>query len=187
MPPTRSPRPHEHRHPVLVGALSWALALLGLLCLTLNAWALAIGARPLAIRTGSMAPSMPVGTVAVVKPESATRFEVGDVVAIERNDGRRIMHRVRRARAAGGGSMTLVLRGDRNRAADPPVTVRRVERLVLVVPAAGRPLTWLSGRWAQYWLGVATGVLALLWVSLRQRRALAGVAPAASRRRPLRA
>jgi signal peptidase I len=187
MPPSRSPRPHEHGHPLLIGVLSWTLALLGLLCLALTAWAVAIGARPLVIRTGSMAPSMPVGTVAVVKPVPATSVEVGEVVAIERNDGRRIMHRVRRARAAGGDSMTLVLRGDRNRAADPPVTVRSVERPLLVVPAAGRPLTWLSGRWAQYWLGVATGVLALLWTSLRQRRALAERAPAASRRRPLRA
>ncbi len=155
-------------------ALGWALALLGALCLLLTAWALLNGARPLVIRTGSMAPALPVGTVVVARPEPATRVSAGEVVAIVRADGRRIMHRVLRARPAGGGAMTLVLRGDRNRAADPPVTVQTVERPLLVVPAAGRPLTWLRGRWVQYWLGVATGSLALLWLALRQRRLAGG-------------
>ena len=59
--------------------------------------------------------------------------------------------------------MTIVLRGDRNREADPPVTVSQIERPLLVVPAIGRPLTWLGGRWTQYWLGVLTGVLVLAW------------------------
>jgi signal peptidase len=175
MPPSPSQPPRERRRAgvldVLGGGASWLLALVGLLCLLLTAWALAIGARPLVVKTGSMAPQLPVGTVALVRPQPAAGVAPGDVVAVRRADGVRIMHRVRRVSAAGGGSTTLVLRGDRNRASDPPVTVRRVERPVLVVPGAGRPLTWLGGRWAQYWLGVATGVLALAWVAIRRGRA----------------
>ena len=169
MPPSRSPRPREHGKGIARATLSWTLALLGALCLGLTAWALLIDARPLVIRTGSMTPAMPVGTVAVVRSEPATQVSVGDVVAIERNDGRRIMHRVRAARPAGGDSMTLVLRGDHNRAADPPVTVRSVERPLLVVPSVGRPLTWLRGPWVQYWLGVVTGLLGLYWIVIRRR------------------
>lgn len=169
-------------------AAASAAALLGALCLLLTAWALANGARPLVIRTGSMAPALPVGTVVVVRPEPAGRVAVGDVVAVVRADGRRIMHRVVHVRPAGGGSTTLVLRGDRNRAADPPVTVRAVERPLLTIPAVGRPLTWLRGRWAQYWLGVATGTLALAWIARRRgasaRRRRAQEAP---RSDPLRA
>lgn len=150
--------------------MSWALALIGAACLGLTAWALVTDVRPLVIRTGSMAPELPVGTVAVVRPAPASEVSRGDVVAVRRSDGMRIMHRVRSVRPTGGDSATLVLRGDRNRAADPPVTVRSVERPVLVVPSAGRPLTWLRGRWAQYWMGVATGVLALAWLALRRRR-----------------
>jgi signal peptidase I len=187
MPPSRSPRAHEQRRRILIATLSWTLALLGLLCLLLTAWAIAVGARPLVIKTGSMTPAMPVGTVAVVRSEPATQVSVGDVVAVERNDGMRIMHRVQRATPVGGGSMTLVLRGDRNRAADPPVTVRSVERPVLVLPAVGRPLTWLRGRWVQYWLCVVTGVLGLLWVTIRQRRAAELPTARARRRGPLRA
>jgi signal peptidase I len=187
MPPSRSPRAHERQTRVLTATLSWALALLGLLCLALTAWAVVVGARPLVIRTGSMAPSMPVGTLVVVRPQPAEGVSVGDVVAVERNDGVRIMHRVQRARAAGDGSMTLVLRGDHNRAADPPVTVSSVERPLLVVPSVGQPLTWLRGPWVQYWLGVVTGVLGLLWIVIRQRRVAAVPALTARRRGPLRA
>ena len=175
MPRSRSPR---RRDGVVLGALSWALAGLGAACLVLTAVALLLGARPLVIRTGSMAPGLPVGTVALVRAEPASRVSVGDVVAVLRADGRRIMHRVRRARPAGGDAMTLVLKGDRNRAADPPVTVGTVERPILLVPAAGRPLNWLGGRWVQYWLGVLTGLLAVAWATLRRRRTRAAPLPA---------
>ena len=124
-----------------------------------------------------MAPRLPVGTVVLVRPEPARRARAGEVVAIVRADGRRILHRVQRVRRAGGGdAMTIVLRGDRNRADDPPVTVSRIERPLLVVPAVGRPLTWLGGRWTQYWLGVLTGVMALLWVAQRRRGTMSGAA-----------
>jgi signal peptidase I len=188
MPPSPSPRRHERGEGIALAALTWAAALLGALCLLLTAWALLIGARPLVIRTGSMAPTLRIGTVVVVRPEAATSATVGDIVAVVRSDGRRIMHRVQRVRPAGGGSATLVLRGDRNRAADPPVTVAAVERPLLTIPVVGRPLTWLGGRWVQYWLGVATGLLALAWAALRRRRGAAGSGGRRTPRRdPLRA
>lgn len=183
MPPSPSPRARERSASLLAASASWALAAVGALCLALTAGALLTGTRPLVIRTGSMAPHMPAGTVAIVRPQPASAVRVGDVVAVRRADGMRIMHRVRSARAAGGDAMTLVLRGDRNRAADPALTVQRVERPVLSIPRAGMPLTWLSGRWAQYWMGVATGALALAWVAIRRRRA----APAAAAQGALRA
>jgi signal peptidase I len=150
--------------------VAWGLALLGAGCLALTAAGLAVGARPLVVRTGSMAPRMPVGTVVLVRPQPARSARPGEVVAVVRADGRRILHRVRQVRRAGGGAMTIVLRGDRNRTADPPVTVTQIERPLLVVPAVGRPLTWLGGRWTQYWLGVLTGVLVLAW-AVRWRHA----------------
>jgi signal peptidase len=166
MPRSRSRRTRREARRPRRWALAWALALLGAGCLALTAAGLAVGARPLVVRTGSMAPRLPVGTVVLVRPEPAGDVRAGDVVAVVRADGRRILHRVHRVRRAGaGGAMTIVLRGDRNRADDPPVTVSRVERPLLVVPAVGRPLTWLGGRWTQYWLGVLTGVLALAWAA----------------------
>jgi signal peptidase I len=179
MPPSRSRPTRREAGPRR--ALAWGLALLGAGCLALTAAGLAVGARPLIVRTGSMAPQMPVGTVVLVQPQPARSARPGEVVAVVRADGRRILHRVRHVRRAGGGARTIVLRGDRNRAADPPVTVTRIERPLLVVPAVGRPLTWLGGRWTQYWLGVLTGVLVLAW-GVRWRRG-----EARQRHRPRRA
>lgn len=73
--------------------------------------------------------------------------------------------------------MTLVLRGDRNRADDPPVTVSRVERPLLTVPGVGRPLTWLGGRWSQFWLGVAAGLAAALLARVLRPRSRRLAAP----------
>lgn len=151
-------------------ALTWALAAFGALCLLLTLAGIVAGARPLVVRTGSMAPALPVGTVAIVRPAAATSARVGDVVAVRRSDGRRIMHRVRSVRPAGGHSATLVLRGDRNRRADPPLTVSRIERPLVVVPWAGTPIEWLDGPWLQFWLGVATGSVALAWLAGRRSR-----------------
>lgn len=162
---SRSRRIPPERGLALRRALGWALAALGAICLVLTGAGFALDARPLVVRTGSMAPSLPIGTVALVEPVPASSVSVGDVVAVVRADGRRILHRVRKMRPAGDGWMTLVLRGDGNRADDPPVTVARVERPLIAVPALGRPVTWLGGRWAQFWLGVLAGALAIVWVA----------------------
>lgn len=154
------------------------LAAFGAACLALTVGAIALGAKPVVVRTGSMAPSMPIGTVAIVKTEPATAVRPGQVVAVVRTDGRRIMHRVQQVRPAGDGAVTIVLRGDRNRRADPGLTVSRVERPVVVVPWLGKPIGWLDNPWLQYWLGVLTGAVALAWLVDRRRRRGAGAAEA---------
>lgn len=173
MPPSPStPRP-DRAHPrggTLLRGLSWALALFGAVCLGLTALAIALGARPLIVKTGSMRPELPVGTVVIVRPEPATSARPGQVVAIRRSDGKRIMHRVQSVRAVGGGAVTLIVKGDRNRRADPPLTVSRLERPVVVVPFVGRPIGWVDNPWVQYWLGVLTGAVVLAWFFERRRR-----------------
>ncbi|MDO8183997.1 signal peptidase I [Conexibacter sp. JD483] len=158
--------------------ISWLLALFGALCLGLTAWGIAVGATPLIVKTGSMRPKFPVGTVVIVRPEAATSVGVGDVVAIRRSDGKRIMHRVRSIRAAGGGAVTFVVKGDRNRADDPPLTTTRVEAPIFAVPWLAAPINWFKNPWMQYWLGVLTGAVALGWLLERRRRGSGAQAPA---------
>lgn len=146
------------------------LALFGAACLALTVFGIVVGARPLVVKTGSMRPGLPVGTVVIVRPAAATTVGVGDVVAVRRSDGKRILHRVESTRAAGGGAVTLVVKGDRNRVADPPLTVSRVERPLFVAPWLGRPIGWFDNPWMQYWLGVLTSALALAWLLERRRR-----------------
>lgn len=149
------------------------LAGFGAACLVITVVALVLGARPLVVRTGSMAPELPVGTVVLARPAPATSASVGDVVAVVRPDGKRILHRVARVSPATGGATTLVLRGDRNPRPDPPVVVTRIERPTLTLPHVGRIVTWIQGPWRQYWLGVLTGLLVML-VGLRVTRQRTG-------------
>lgn len=167
MPPSPS-RPRPERR--LLRLLSWAVAIFGAACLALTAFAIATGAQPLVIKTGSMRPELPVGTVAVVRLVPADTVRVGEVVAVRRSDGKRIMHRVQSLRAAGGGAVTMVVKGDRNREADPPLTVTKVERPIVVVPWLGQPIEWIDSPWVEYWLGVLTSAVALAWLVDRRRR-----------------
>jgi signal peptidase len=163
----RSHSPRPERESRTARALGWLLATVGGACLVLTVAAVALGTRPLVVKTASMAPDLPVGTVALVRSRPASEARLGEIVSIVRPDGRRILHRVVAHRDAQGDRVTIVLRGDRNKASDPPVTVAQVERPLLVVPFAGTSVTWLGGRWVQYWLGVLTGVLALWWLARR--------------------
>lgn len=167
MRPQRAP--WELRRAV-IPAITWAIALFGAACLALTVFGIVAGARPLVIKTGSMRPGLPVGTVVIVRPAAATTVRVGEIVAVRRSDGKRIMHRVQSIRAAGGGAVTLVVKGDRNRIADPPLTVSKIERPLFVAPWLGKPIGWIDNPWMQYWLGVLTSAIALAWLIERRRR-----------------
>ena len=174
----RPQRPPWELRKSALRTLSWLLALFGALCLGLTAYGIAVGATPLVVKTGSMRPGLPVGTVMVVRPQAATDVKVGDVVAIRRSDGKRILHRVQSVRPAGGAAVTFVVKGDRNRTADPPLTTMRVERPVVALPWLATPINWFQNPWMQYWLGVVTGAVALGWLLERRRRGSGAQAPA---------
>ncbi len=117
------------------------LAVLALAALvTLGGEALGLGA--LAVATGSMGPSVPVGALAVCAPLGGEVPQVGDVVAYRRS-GTTVLHRVV---SVSGDGASVTCRGDRNEEPDPgEVPVDAVEgRLVFSVPGAGAALTALT-------------------------------------------
>ena len=70
-------------------------ALLGLLTAAWLGYAHLTGATVVVLETGSMAPSMPQGTAAVVVPVAADQLRVGDVVTVRRDDASPfVTHRV---------------------------------------------------------------------------------------------
>lgn len=120
------------------------VVLVAVVLVSLGAEALGWGAY--AIATGSMEPSVSVGSLAVCAPVGGRAPVEGEVVAYERA-GTVVVHRV--VSVSGDGS--LVCKGDRNDEPDPG-TVRAealVGRLVLSVPAAGAALCALAEHRAQ--------------------------------------
>ena len=83
------------------------------------------GATPYTVLTGSMRPTMPPGTLVVVKPVKPEQIRVGDVITfqIKSGDPAVATHRVVGVGVTMGGDYLLKTKGDANNAADP-TTVR---------------------------------------------------------------
>ncbi|MBC3763133.1 signal peptidase I [Quadrisphaera oryzae] len=100
----------------------------------------AAGATPLVVLTGSMAPGIPPGSVAVVRPVDPASLHVGDVVTYEvAGGGALVTHRVVGTGHDASGALQLTTRGDANDDDDP-----------LVPASAVRGELWYSVPWVGY-------------------------------------
>ena len=152
---------------VLSEVLLWVLALAGLVCIVLVVLAFTAHITLILFRTGSMAPTIPAGSVAIVQQIPASQVHVGDVVTVDRPGELPITHRVRViADGAQPGERLLTLRGDANAHDDLapyPVSTVRIVRFSVpgiapVIVAFGNPLV-LGG----ITIGVAGLVIWAFW------------------------
>lgn len=152
----------------LTDLLLTAAAALGVLCaiLALTGWLCGFGV--ILFRTGSMSPSIPAGSAALVREVPAADVRIGDVVTVDRPGTLPVTHRVARVDAVPGDpeARDLVLRGDANSADDPsPYRVDSVRRVLGSVAGLAPALA----RWQQpAVLGpmavlVAAGVVVAFW------------------------
>lgn len=140
------------------------LAVLGAACLAATVAMAALRVTPLVVRSGSMEPALPVGSMVLVRPVPAAEVVAGDVVSVERPDGTRVTHRVAEVGTVAGPLRRVTLQGDRNPVPDPePVVTATVDRALLVVPGAGRVLQAAGTPPALFAAGVLVGVA--LWTA----------------------
>lgn len=110
--------------------------------------------------TGSMSPTIPAGSVAVVRQVPAGQVRVGDVVTVDRPGELPITHRIVAIRPVGNGTMALTLRGDANRENDQaPYIVSHVRLVLASVPGAASVIVFASNPVV---LGTVTIAAALL-------------------------
>lgn len=144
-------------------------AVAGVLCIVIAIVSIAFGLTPLVVRSGSMAPTIGVGDIAVARSVPADDVRVGDVVSVTRADGTRVTHRITTISARVGNSTTITLRGDANPVADAePYTVTSADRVAFHIPKAGYVLTWFATPWV--WALATIAVLGLLWLAFRPDR-----------------
>jgi signal peptidase len=97
--------------------LAWVviLGVAGVLALAVVIPRLA-GATPYAVLTSSMRPSLPEGTLVVVRPVSPSAIGIGSVITYQLRSGRPtvVTHRVVAVAVDGAGSRTFQTRGDAN-------------------------------------------------------------------------
>lgn len=144
------------------------------------------GAIPRAVLTQSMEPTLPPGTLIVVRPVEPNQVAVGDVVTYQIESGKPdvITHRVVAIAFTPSGTRTFTLKGDNNAVADadPVKEVQIVGRLWYSVPVIGYASLWLNGDARGVIVPVLAGLLfafaAYMFISglvgaVRERRRLA--------------
>lgn len=166
--------------------LLWVAAVLGALGIMLVLAGVTMGVRPLLFRSGSMAPTIGTGDLALARPVPASALRVGDIVSVLAADGQRVTHRVVAIEGTGA-PRSLRLRGDANRASDQaPYVVSRADRVFLTVHGAGRVVALAAGPVGMFVLGLyAAGLLVLALRGPRTPRREPPVRGKRSARRPV--
>lgn len=163
-----------HRHPagghrqVAAAGRAASLVALGLAALLLVA--AVVGPRTgrfglLPVRSGSMAPALAPGALAVVVPVPTGDVAAGDVVAFRPpGSGVTVTHRIVDVDRSDG-TTVVTTRGDANPAADPAplrLTGEQVWTVRHVVPHAGRVIRTLASASVRLLLAAAVGLVLLV-------------------------
>ena len=142
-------------------------AVAGVLCLVLLLAGLVLGVRPLVFRSGSMAPAIDTGALALARTVPASEVHRGDVVSVRDAAGTRVTHRVVSV-ATQGEQRQLTLKGDANAHPDAEAyNVTEAQRVFLHVPRLGYVVGWLTGPIGLFLLGLYAALL--LSVVFRRR------------------
>ena len=143
-------------------------ALAGLLCIVAAVLALAFGIRPLIVRSGSMEPVMPIGSLVLAKEVDADALGPGDIVSVKRADGSLLTHRLVAIDSIEQGTATFRMKGDANASEDPePYVTTAADRVFFTIPAAGYVASWLGTPPA--WGLIALTSAGLLYLAFRPR------------------
>lgn len=143
-------------------------ALLGVVCVVSTIAVHVFGIAPLVVRSGSMEPTMPVGSLALAVPVRGPDLHQGDVVSVSEPDGGRVTHRVVSTAASSQVAVTAYLKGDANRHPDPaPYVIGSATRVVVVAPLAGYAVSWMQTPAGRVLTFLAS--LFLLYVGFRHK------------------
>lgn len=169
-------------HAVVLGLSSGLLLLVAALAVVLIVVPKATGSMPLTVLTQSMEPTLPPGTLLVVRPTPIDDIRVGDVVTYQIVSGQPavVSHRVVSVSSSSDGERTFVLKGDNNAEADPaPVTAVQIRGVVWYsVPEIGIVNQVVNG--SRSWLIPAVAGVLLTYGAVMMA---AGFVSAARRRR----
>jgi len=134
-----------------------------------------LGYRTVTVLTGSMRPSMPIGSMVITTREPVAKLHVGDVLVYQAPiaDHRVVSHRVVSIRTVEG-AYVVQTKGDANASPDPwlaRIDSASVWRVRAVIPGVGTAVRALRGRSAHVaLLYLVPFMLAAIWLSEIWRR-----------------
>lgn len=152
--------PTRVRHYVTETAL-WIAAAVGLIAIALVICAYLFNTSIILFRTGSMEPTIPAGSAALVREIPASEVAVGDILTVDRPDSMPVTHRVTSIEPGDASNERVItMRGDANVSPDPaPYTITKARVLVGSIPGLANPINQLNNP---YVLGGVTLAAALL-------------------------
>lgn len=151
-------------------------ALGGVICIVLVIMAFTGGYSLIMFKTGSMSPTIPAGSVALVQKIPASEIAVGDVVTVDRVDALPITHRVLTVQPADAeDARTITMKGDANDVEDPaPYTVVDVRIVRGSVPALANVIVWFGSPWVLGGVTIGASLL-VVWAFWPRREREPGV------------
>ncbi|MCW4458677.1 signal peptidase I [Microbacterium sp. MPKO10] len=134
-------------------------AVAGLICIVLVVLSVVFHISLIMFKTGSMTPTIPQGSVAVVREVPASHIAVGDIVTVDRDGQLPITHRVTSVEGSGS-ARTITMKGDANDYPDPaPYTVTHVRTVLWSIPALANVIVWMSNPLVLGGLTIGASVL----------------------------
>ena len=148
MTPSRRRTPTRRAGRLVGDWLLSVLALAGSVCIALVVLGVLFDVAIMMFRTGSMSPTIPTGSIALVHEIPATEMDEGDVVTVDRGDSTLpVTHRVTKIidTDEATGVVTFTMRGDANETDDPhPYAESEVSRVLFSVPGVAPVIQWFS-------------------------------------------
>jgi signal peptidase I len=130
---------------VLGDVLLWLAAIGGAICIAVVIAAVGFHVTLIMFKTGSMEPTIPTGSLAVVHEIPASEIDVGDIVTVDRPGDLPVTHRVTSVSGEGAASRTITLRGDANEMDDAaPYVVDSVRIVWWWIPGWAQVIVWFS-------------------------------------------
>lgn len=148
-------RPAGALHAIVNGLSAGILLLVfGIGALTFAVPAI-VGGQPLSVLTSSMSPTLPPGTLVIVKPTPIEEIAVGDVLTYQLESGKAtlVTHRVVARTATSADEVTFTTQGDANGSPDAEP----------VLPVQVRGTVWYAIPWLG-WVNQAVNGSARSWL-----------------------
>lgn len=173
---TDEAKPTRHRRPTRGWArcedvILTVLATLGAMCIAATIAAFGLNISLIMFKTGSMSPTIPAGSLAVVKQVPASDIRVGDVTTVSRGAGELpVTHRVISVTPSHGGTYSIEMKGDANDSPDAqPYEVTEVKKVLWHAPGLAYFVTTVSRPIFMAGITVAAALL-VVWAFWPRRQ-----------------
>ena len=131
-------RPRRGPVTFVVDSLMAVLSFAGVLCVIAVACAFLFDISLIMFKTGSMTPTIPTGSLAIVRELPASEVHVGDVTTIDRPDELPVTHRITAIEPTPDGHYSIRMKGDANPSEDAePYVVDHVRKVLWSTSGAG--------------------------------------------------